>query len=218
MIMELPKKFEIKSYAKVENGKLYLYKLERFEDLMYELTYACKKKKCVYCGKKLKRNNSTLDHRYPRDTGGISITNNLFPCCSKCNSAKGGLTHLEYLQLRKLPKKEEKKKLIKQFIKHKEKIMKKLGYKLPKKWIIFLDIKEIKYYKPEQDLRGKKYHRILEFYQKYQKLPRPVVVDTNNRILDGYNIILCANDLKIQTIPTIKLENVELLDSKNREL
>ena len=87
MIMELPKKFEF-PFAKVKGGILEIYRLERFEDLMYELTYALKKKRCVYCGKKLKRTNSTLDHRYPRDTGGISITNNLFPCCSKCNSNK----------------------------------------------------------------------------------------------------------------------------------
>ena len=216
--MELPKKFEIQSYAKVENGKLYIYKLERFEDLMYELTYSSKKKKCVYCGKKLKRKNSTLDHRYPRDTGGISITNNLYPCCSRCNSDKGGLTHKEYLQIRRLNKKEEKKKLNRQFMKHKEKIMYKIGYKLPKKWITFLDINEIKYYRPEQDLRGKKYHRILMFYEKYQKLPRPIIVDINNRLLDGYNILLFAKDMKVQTIPVIKLENVEVVEISPKEL
>lgn len=216
--MELPKKFEIQSYAKVEDGKLYIYKLERFEDLMYELTYASKKKKCVYCGKKLKRKNSTLDHRYPRDTGGISITNNLYPCCSRCNSDKGGLTHKEYLQIRELDKKEEKKKLNRQFIKHKEKIMNKIGYKLPKKWVTFSDINEIKYYKPEQDLRGKKYHRILTSFEKYHKLPRPIIVDTNNRLLDGYNILLFAKDMKIQTIPVIKLENVEVVNISNKEL
>lgn len=211
MIMELPRKFEIESYAKVEDGKLYIYRLERFEDLMYELTYASKKKKCVYCGKKLKRKNSTLDHRYPRDTGGISITNNLYPCCSKCNSKKGGLTHDEYLKIMDLPK-IEMKQMNRQFMKHKEKIMKKIGYKLPKKWVIFLEVSEIKYHKPEQDLRGKKYHRILEFYEKYKKLPRPVIVDVNNKLLDGYNIILFANDSKIKTIPVIRLDNVKLLD------
>lgn len=212
MIMELPKKFEIESYAKVENGILYIYRLERFEDLMYELTYACKKKKCVYCSKKLKRNHSTLDHRYPRDTGGISITNNLFPCCSNCNSKKSSLTHEEFLKIRELPK-DEKKKLNKQFLKHKEKIMKKIGYKLPKKWVTSLDVSEIRYEKPNQDLRGKKYHRILAFYEKYNKLPRPVIIDANNRLLDGYNVILFANDSKIKTVPVIRLDNVELLDA-----
>lgn len=82
-------------------------------------------------GKKLKRTNSTLDHRYPRDTGGISITNNLFPCCSKCNSDKSNLTHEEYLKVRSVSKK-DRKKHVKQFTKYREKIMRKIGFKLPK--------------------------------------------------------------------------------------
>ena len=55
--------------------------------------------------KKLTQKNSTLDHRYPRDTGGISITDNLYPCCPKHNSEKGNLTHEEYLKVQRLPKK-----------------------------------------------------------------------------------------------------------------
>ena len=187
MIMELPKKFKL-PFAEVIDGNLKIYQLQRFEDLMYELTYALKRKKCVYCGKKLKRTNSTLDHRYPRDTGGISITNNLFPCCSKCNSDKSNLTHEEYLKVRSVSKK-DRKKHVKQFTKYREKIMRKIGFKLPKKWVTFDKIDAIRYNKPEQDLKGKKYCRILEFYKKYQKLQRPIIVDKNNKLLDGYNII-----------------------------
>lgn len=42
MIMELPKQFRL-PFAEVKNGTLLIYKLVRYEDLMYELTYACKK-------------------------------------------------------------------------------------------------------------------------------------------------------------------------------
>ena len=80
MIMELPDKFKMEG-VEVENSTLKFYKLVRFEDLMYELAYASKNcDECIYCGKKLTRSNRTLDHRYPRNTGGISITNNLYPC------------------------------------------------------------------------------------------------------------------------------------------
>ena len=210
MIMELPKKFKF-PFAEVKDGILEIYRLERFEDLMYELTYALKKKRCVYCGKKLKRTNSTLDHRYPRDTGGISITNNLFPCCSKCNSNKGNLTHEEYLNARDLSKR-DKKEYIKKLYKYREKTMKKIGFKLPKKWVTWEDINRINYKKTYPELRGKRYCKILEFYQKYKKLPRPIIVDKNNQLLDGYNIVLFARDFKIKQIPVIKLENVELIN------
>lgn len=210
MIMELPKKFEF-PFAKVKGGILEIYRLERFEDLMYELTYALKKKRCVYCGKKLKRTNSTLDHRYPRDTGGISITNNLFPCCSKCNSNKSNLTHEEYLKARNFSK-TERKKYIEKLSRYREKTMRNIGFKLPRKWTTLENINTIRYKKKNPELRGKRYGKILEFYQKYQKLPRPIIVDKNNQLLDGYNIVLFARDFKIKQIYVIKLENVELIN------
>lgn len=106
MIMELPKKFRL-PFAEVKKETLVIYKLMRYEDLMYGLTYAIKKRRCIYCGKKLSKKSSTLDHRYPRATGGISITDNLFPCCSQCNSAKGDYTHEEFQELKELSKKEQ---------------------------------------------------------------------------------------------------------------
>ena len=216
MIMDLPKKFHIGGYAKVEDGVLYIYRLERIEDLMYELTYAMRKHRCVYCGKKLKRSNSTLDHRYPRDTGGVSIVNNLYPTCPLCNSHKSNYLHYEYLKICKTPK-TEKKKETKKFNKHKEKNLRKIGYRLPKKWVEFVEISEIKCRPAGEDLRGKKYHRIVAFWNTYHKLPRPVILDRNKALLDGYNIIIFARDFKITKIPCIKLENVELLQNEFKE-
>lgn len=212
MIMDLPKKFHIENYAEVKDEVLYIERIERIEDLMYELAYAMRKHRCVYCGKKLKRKNSTLDHRYPRDTGGVSIVNNLFPTCPTCNSHKSNFLHHEYLKISKL-KKSEKKKEIKRFYKYREKILKKIGYMLPKKWVETIDIFEIKCRPPGEDLRGKKYHRIVVFWKKYHKLPKPVVLDKNNVLLDGYNIIIFARDFKIKEIPAIKLENVVVIEN-----
>ncbi|MBO6232812.1 MAG: HNH endonuclease [Clostridia bacterium] len=213
MIMDLPKKFRIENYARVEEGVLYIERLERIEDLMYELTYAIRKHRCVYCRKKLKRKNSTLDHRYPRDTGGVSIVNNLYPTCPLCNSHKSNFLHHEYLKVCKLPR-DEKKKEIKKFYRQRDRNLKNIGYMLPKKWIENVDISEIKCRPPGLDLRGKKYHRIIAFWDTYHKLPRPIVLDRNNVLLDGYNIIIFSRDFKIKTIPAIKLENVELLQNE----
>lgn len=213
MIMDLPKKFRIENYARVEEGVLYIERLERIEDLMYELTYAMRKHRCVYCRKKLKRKNSTLDHRYPRDTGGVSIVNNLYPTCHLCNSHKSNFLHHEYLKVCKLSR-DEKKKEIKKFYRQRDRNLKNIGYMLPKKWIENVDISEIKCRPPGLDLRGKKYHRIIAFWDTYHKLPRPIVLDRNNVLLDGYNIIIFSRDFKIKTIPAIKLENVELLQNE----
>lgn len=208
MIMDLPKKIYIENYAKAEGGILYIYRLERFEDLMYEITYATREHICIYCGKKLTLKNSTLDHRYPRATGGVSIVNNLYPTCTSCNSHKSDCLHHQYLKICKMSN-ADKKKEIKKYRKHAEKIMKKIGYMLPKKWVETIDITDINCQQPSfLDLRGKKYHRIVAFWNENHKLPRPVVLDKNNVLLDGYNIIIFARDFNISTIPCIRLENV----------
>jgi hypothetical protein len=208
--MELPKRFKL-SFAEVKNEILYIYKLMRFEDMMYELTYSLKDMKCVYCGKKLHVTTRTIDHRYPRDTGGISITNNLFPCCGSCNTEKSNLTHKEYLKLKKKDSKKERKKYLQHVCSYNKKVMKNIGYKLPKKWVEMEYVDNIKYDVPQEYLRGKKYNKILEFYNKYGKILRPVIVDKNNNLLDGFNVLLFAMDFEIEKVPKIRLENVILL-------
>lgn len=208
MIMELPKSFRM-PYAEVIKGELLIYENVRFEDLMYEITYASKKRICKYCGEHLSKTTSTMDYGYPRATGGISIPNNLFPCCSECNPKKGEMTHDEYLHFLKLEE-FEKKKYRQELLKAREDIFHKKGFKLPKKWITMTPLILIDYKPASRDLKGKRYYRISEFYQKYQELPRPIIVDKNMRLLDGYNCIVFKKDHNLKRIPTIILENVVL--------
>lgn len=215
MIMELPITFKAR-FAEVDNGEFLVYRLFRYEDLIYELVYALKEKKCVYCEKDLEEKNSTLDHRYPRATGGISITDNLFVCCPKCNGKKGNLTHEEYMKSMELSSEKEKERYRKEIERHTEQILTKIGFKLPRKWIDFEKTKEIEYQTPWEIFRGKKYHRIVEFYERYSKLPRPIVVDKNNFLLDGYNTILFSEDFGIEDVPVIRLENTRYV--RNQEL
>lgn len=212
MLLELPKKFE-HPIAKVVDETLLIFQLERFEDLNYELTYSIKKDRCVYCDAQLKLKNRTLDHRYPRATGGISITNNLFPCCSKCNSKKSNMTHKEFLVFRELNK-EERPKYVEQVTKQKEKVLKRIGYVLPHKWVEYMDVEDVKYREMQYFFFGKKFCRINEFYSKYKKLPRPIIVDKDNQLLDGYNAFMFAKKFRIQHIPVIRLENVILVVDK----
>lgn len=207
MIMELPRNFNT-PFAKVLDGTLYIYKMVSYENLMYDLTYACKKKKCIYCSKKIKRGKaSTLDHRYPRNTGGISITNNLFPCCPKCNSIKSNLLHDDFLVWRELSK-SDAKKYKEKVGEEREKILENVGFILPKEWVTYEKRDKVICNDNGQYTRGKRYYKILEFYQEYHHFPRPAVVDKNGRILDGYNTILFARDYDIEYVPVIRLENV----------
>ena len=94
--------------------------------------------------------------------------------------------------------------------------MAKTGYILPNKWVEFKRIEDIKYHNPDCVLRGKKYHRILQFYNKYKQLPRPIIVDKEDKLMDGYNILLFAEDYEIRYIPVIVLENV-IICTKDKE-
>lgn len=195
--------------AEVINSELLIYDNLRFEDLMYELTYASKKCICSYCGKRLKNNTRTMDHGFPRATGGISITNNLFPCCADCNSKKGDLTHDEFLHYLKLNPVEQKQYRY-QLLAYRERIFSTKGFKLPKKWITYMSTLLIVYKVPATTYKGKKFYRISEFYQKYTKLPRPIIVDRNLQLLDGYNTLLFAQERKLKEVPVIILDNVIL--------
>ena len=207
MIMELPEKF-CTPYAKVKNGKLYIYRTMPYESLIYNLTYACKKKRCIYCNKKIKRGKAcTLDHRYPRDTGGVSITNNLFPCCPRCNSKKNNLTHEEFLKWRELSKKEAKEYMA-EIKEERENIFETTGFILPEEWVEYEERDKIICEDNGQYVRGKRYNKVKEFYEKYHHFPRPAIVDRAGRLLDGYNTILFARDFDINYIPIIRLENV----------
>lgn len=101
MIINLPKDFyyeknDAKAYIK--DGNLFCENNISFERLMYHITYVLRGKDiCYYCGCDLNEKNRTLDHMYPRDFGGVSITNNLVPCCIDCNQKKNNLTLEEFL-------------------------------------------------------------------------------------------------------------------------
>ena len=213
MFLELPERIEM-SFAEIKNGILMIKKVTRFEDMMYMLTYSFKEWKCVYCGEELTLETRTLDHKFPRDTGGISITNNLHPCCSKCNGKKSNLTHKEYLKVLVTDNKEKRKSYLKNVKQYNRSIMRRIGFKLPRKWVEYEELNNIIYEDPDEILRGVRYQEISEFYKEFKKFPKPAILDKNNRLLNGFNIILFARDFKMLQVPVIKLENLELAVKK----
>lgn len=227
MIMDLPKQgfeFVKNRYvdAYINEEKILKIKKEYvdFEDLMYTLTYVMKRDMvCPYCGEPIKARNLTLDHMYPRDYGGVSITNNLIPCCKKCNSQKGNLDVAEYhhllakdLSVSELEK--EKQKII--MIKEQKRSTK--GIFLPNEWIQYLQPKDLfvrDYYKNLNLFgSGTKTRRMIanmEYIRKYNSQKRPVVVDRNGYIVDGYTWYAAVLEMKkTKKVAVIMIENMEL--------
>jgi 5-methylcytosine-specific restriction endonuclease McrA len=56
--------------------------------------------KCFYCGielveKSMQNDEYCVDHFVPRNSGGDSEIDNLFPCCRKCNSVKNKIINVQ---------------------------------------------------------------------------------------------------------------------------
>jgi 5-methylcytosine-specific restriction endonuclease McrA len=65
---------------------------------------------CYYCGRKVPREELTMDHRIPLALGGTSSRENIVPACKECNTKKKTLLPWEweeYLAKLKVKKGEE---------------------------------------------------------------------------------------------------------------
>ena len=212
MIIELPQRFRIagktnKDYAKVIDGVLHIYGVISFRKVMYELTFALKgKRKFYYCGAKVKKKNITLDHIYPQDIGGPTIPDNLLPSCKECNCQKTNMTRDQFCIYKSLDK--AKRQAYRQLIMQKQEQARLNGI-LEIPWIEYLNSHIfIARITTDKKYIGKKYEKQRAYLQKYGSLPKPIIVDKNGFILDGFLTVMLAKENNIMTIPTIILENV----------
>lgn len=214
MNIELPEKFNYGNQARLEDGILKLPSGVSWREFMYRLATANKGRCCWYCGKKLRKEEITMDHLYPQDLGGPTISNNLAPTCSECNNKKGNLTEKQFREFLKAPA-SKKKEIKSKFIARNELHKKQRGYFLPRDWITTRRIDNILVtWIMSEAYTGKRYQRIEKFYKAYLKLPYPIVVDRNNYLLDGFLILMFAKNHNISRIPTIVLDNVEIVLNK----
>lgn len=218
MTIDLPKKFRYqnsaKDYAEVVNGKLILHNnaLSSFKKIMKIISlHIHGDETCYYCGCTLRPRKITMDHLYPQDLGGPTISNNLAPTCKKCNNEKTNLTEEQYNYILRKPKEKVRSVLRKELINAQYRLRKLHKYSVPDDWIefhstsAFLVRVEI-----GKKFKSKRYEKIKNFYMEYGYLPKPVVVDCNYVLLDGFTTLMFAKEEDIRTIPIIKLENVEV--------
>jgi alcohol dehydrogenase class IV len=77
----------------------------------------------MYCGKTIKEENVTVDHKVPHSKGGLTEESNLAIACYNCNHEKGDMTATEYIQCKHNQEQEEQvKELIKYFKQLKQEI------------------------------------------------------------------------------------------------
>ena len=214
MIVLLPKKPFVydNGAAVVEGNILYINRPVDFNDLMYALTYEIYEPdvRCHYCGEPLTVNNRTLDHKFPVDLGGPTLTNNLVPTCRRCNSTKGNLLEDQFKKFIsfEIP---EQAKAYRIGIEKKHKEVKRAGTVIPKEWICPSNypLNVIKMRMHIDVKLGKGYNSIKRKYAKYGTILRPVVVSANKELLDGFNVCLFAKAHDcLDKVNIIKLDNV----------
>ena len=224
MIIDLPETFFQKDRngimeVYIENGILKLRADVSFKKLMREITYKKKgNKQCFYCGRKISSDQINVDHMIPQDVGGPTIPNNLVPSCNKCNNTKSNMTLEQYLEY--LAKKTAKER--KEFSMHAQQEIEKMkfmkDFSFLNGWVSQMNVEEIHWKKrDDRDYRGNKYNRIEEFYQKYGRLRKAIVVDRNHNLLGGYVSLMFAMNNQIEIVPVIVLENVEIFCSYGKK-
>ena len=99
-----------------------------------------------------------------------------------------------------------------EFYKKQEELRKQKKYNLPEHWIEEMKLSELRilYLDSFNYKATKKYKDSKKFYNIYEMLRRPIVVDRKNNILDEFILYLFARDKKLEQVPIIKLENVQI--------
>ena len=196
---------------KIENGVLYLRHGQSFRNAIYSLTYFMKGKRfCYYCKKRVPRNEITMDHMYPRSAGGPTIPENLIPACAKCNSEKSDMTYEQYQTFLTLSTTSEKREYLAGLSEYKD-ALKEVGmFEIPYTWITPVRISDIHAEIDIASISEAKFKKVKAHYKKHHNFQKPVVLDRNLCVLDGFHSIFAAKSCAIPVVPAIVLDNVEV--------
>lgn len=187
-----------------------------FKKLMKAIAYALKGRKvCYYCGKEMKKTEITIDHAIPQEIGGPTIPNNLYPACSKCNSEKSNLLAQQYFKLRILKSEKERKKYREKCLKENEKLKYISHSKILGNMVTYMSVSDVKLVKgqaKDKDYHYTKYAETEKFYETYNRLKKPIIVDKNLKLLGGFISLMYCKEHGIDIIPVIVIENIEIIE------
>ena len=218
MIIELPRSFFIKGQnnskgAFIEDGMLKISRDISFRRVMTELTYQIKgRNRCCYCGKRIEGDEMTIDHMYPQAFGGPTITNNMLPSCKKCNTEKGNLNTSQYKAFLKAKENGELEEFKKKIKKYQDFIRKWIEFDIPQEWLSEKEISNIiVIFNLDENYKSKKYQKIAKYYEEYNHFQKPVIIDKNGFVLDGFLAVMYAKNTGLGEVPVIQLDHVEII-------
>lgn len=216
MIIDLPTRNLRANNFLIKDGILFIRNRLSLKRVMSSLTYQMKgRRKCFYCHEKFLPSQMTLDHLYPQEIGGPTITNNLVPCCNECNGRKANMTQEEYFVFSHLGSTDEKLKYSIELSVRRKEFQKKGLYGLPAEWLQETPTNRIKFHTIK--ISEEEYSRKQEKFLECGHLPKPIVVDRKLNLLDGVHWLIIARNYDIKTVNVIKLDNVELIGAKRLE-
>ena len=199
--------------AYVNDGILYVSGRINFDVLMYKITYALKGyDTCYYCKTKLTEKNRTMDHLYPRRWGGISIPENLVPCCKNCNRDKMDMTYEQFMQYRKFKSQKCKDEFYQKCLKENLRVRKRAKFVLKRDWISVYNIQEVLKYMKFNKLDKNKSKKLADYYNNWGHYTHPVIVSSNDWIFKGRHILYHAKRIKRHSVISVVLENVVVFD------
>ena len=200
----------------IKDGILYLRYSQSFQNVMYALTYFMKGKRfCYYCKSKIPKSEITMDHMYPRSTGGPSIPQNLIPSCKKCNSEKADMTFEQYQTFLSISSSVLKKQYLANINAYKEGV-KAIGmFEIPNTWISPVKVSKIHTQIDFADISEAKCQKAKLYFEQHHQFQKPIVLDRNYFSLDGFYVLFVAKSYDVEYVPAIILENVEVRQNAN---
>lgn len=196
---------------KINDGILRLKYGQSFQNVMYDMTYFMKGRNfCYYCKQKIPKNQMTMDHMYPRSTGGPTLTQNLIPACQKCNAEKADMTYKQYMVFRSFGSKPERKAYAAAITALKEGLKSSGIYEIPTDWYTYVDVNAIHTCIDFANISETKYNKVKSYLDAYGTFQVPMVLDRNLYSLDGFYNLFVAKSLGIAQMPAIVLDNVEI--------
>lgn len=226
MKISFPQNYNFRDIAIVEDGILCIKEICSFKALMYDLTAFVRDiNRCYFCSKPiykssaetLKNNNfRTFDHLYPQDLGGPTLPYNLVPSCPSCNCKKANMTERDFKVYKRLSESKQKVFMAEAY----------KNYKFLKRW--HTPLVPIDYYfyttpnqivVPSKQIREKELKKIKDMFFEYGRIYRPIIVDRNNVLLDGYGVMNFIQQYpgKVTYVPVIRLDNVVLQVCTNKK-
>lgn len=199
----------------IRDGILYLRYGQSFQNTMYALTYFMKGRHfCYYCKKSFPRTEITMDHMYPRSTGGPTIPQNLIPACKHCNNQKSDLTLEQYKHFLSIDSKSQRHSYMTKMRTLKEGYRTIGMFEFPNTWITPVRVSNIHTSIDFANISEDKYQKTKAYYERNHSFQHPIILDRNLYSLDGFYVLFVAKSCDISVVPAIVLDNVEIHAAK----